>query len=115
MALSKSEEKAFQKRAGEALRRARETAGMTQAALAEAVDMDPVTISRFENGHTLPGLLRLLAMADVLNVSLALLLGSASARSHDEHEEFRLAASRLTPKERRLALALMDAIVAARG
>ena len=115
MALSKSEQKAFRKRTGESLRRAREAAGITQAALAERVDMDPVTISRFENGHTLPSLMKLLAFADALNVSVTDLLASASPRSHDEHDEFRLAASRLTLKERRLALALMDAIVAARA
>lgn len=50
---------------------------MTQEQLALALDVDPVTVSRFERGVTLPSLPTLHKMAGVFGVPLARLLDDA--------------------------------------
>lgn len=50
---------------------------MTQEQLALALDVDPVTVSRFERGVTLPSLPTLHRMADIFGISLARLLEEA--------------------------------------
>jgi transcriptional regulator with XRE-family HTH domain len=115
MALTESEESAFRKQLGEALRRARESRGITQGALAELIDVDPVTMSRFENGRLLPGLVRLLAIADALDMTVASLMSAGSTRAQDEWEEMRGAVTKLSPKDRRMAMSIIRAIVESRS
>ena len=49
--------------------------GITQEALAQAINIDPMTISRFERGITLPSLVTICELAAVFDVSMAQLLG----------------------------------------
>lgn len=107
-------EKTFRTRLGGALREARLARHLTQSQLAETLDTDPETISRFERGATLPSLLRLLAIADALHVTVASLLGAASPRQVDEWEELSRAHARLPPRDRELATAIMRTIVQTR-
>ncbi len=44
---------------------------ITQEQLSVAIDVDPMTISRFERGVTLPSLLTVRRLADVFGVSMA--------------------------------------------
>lgn len=57
---------------------------MTQEQLALALDIDPVTVSRFERGVTLPSLPTLHKMAGVFGVPLARLLDDAPLIEHRE-------------------------------
>lgn len=57
---------------------------MTQEQLALALDIDPVTVSRFERGVTLPSLPTLHRMAGVFGVPLARLFDDAPRESRDE-------------------------------
>lgn len=50
---------------------------MTQEQLALALDVDPVTVSRFERGVTLPSLPTLHRMADIFGIPLARLFEDA--------------------------------------
>lgn len=108
-------EKALRDRLGKALRAARQARKITQNQLAELVETDPETISRFERGATLPSLLRLLDLAEALHVTVASLLGAASPRAEDEWEDLRLSVAKLALKDRELAAALLKTIVATRG
>ncbi|MFT3819062.1 MAG: helix-turn-helix transcriptional regulator [Rubrivivax sp.] len=110
----KDSEYALRQRLGSALRDARLAKAMTQGQLAEAVETDPETISRFERGATLPSLARLLVLAEALDVTVASLLGSASSRPADEWEALRTAMLRLKGGDRALALTIVQAIAAAR-
>lgn len=98
-------------RLGQQLRQARLAKKLTQGALAELVTTDPETISRFERGATLPSLVRLLELAEALEVSLSFLLGAASPRGTDEIEAMQHALAALSDDDRRLAMALIQAIL----
>lgn len=52
------------------LKAARINAGMTQAAAAEAMGVSNITISNWENGHTLPNIQTARKIAEVYNVPL---------------------------------------------
>lgn len=107
----RDEEGQLRKRLGSALKAARVGRGLTQAEVAELVETDPETISRFERGVTLPSLIRLLYLAEALGVTTASLLGGASPRSVDELEEVRSTLASLSPRDRRLATSVIRAVV----
>ena len=62
---------------GEAVRAARDKAGLTQAGLAEAADISDETVSRIERGAYEPAVSTLIALADALGVSVEQLVGRA--------------------------------------
>ncbi len=110
----KDDEKELRRRLGGALRTARLAKQLTQNQLAERLDTDPETISRFERGATLPSLVRLLGLADSLGVTVGALLGSASPRATDEWAELESLFARLTTSDRYLAQAIIRTIVDSR-
>lgn len=63
---------------GRKVKIARTTLGMTQSQLAEALDVETVTISRIETGAQMPSIERLDELAKVLRVSLTSLLADTS-------------------------------------
>ena len=75
-AAMKAGEKQLREQLGRELRKARLARGLTQADVAERVDTDPETISRFERGATLPSLTRLLDLAEALHVTVGSLVGA---------------------------------------
>lgn len=108
-------EKEFRRRLGAALREARLARQLTQSQLAETLETDPETVSRFERGATLPSLVRLLGIADALGVTLGSLLSVASPRATDEWEELGRSLASLPPRDRALAAAIVKTIVLARA
>jgi len=60
---------------GRKVRKVRKAANITQEELAEKVGATPVTISRIENGHAMPGGLLLVKMARILRVSVDAICG----------------------------------------
>jgi len=113
--VTKDRESELRKRLGAELRQARLALHLTQADVAEKVNTDPETISRFERGSTLPSLTRLLDLADALGVTVASLLGAASPREADEMDELRQVLAGLKPKDRKLAAAIVRTIAEERG
>lgn len=105
------DEKELRRRLGGKLREARLARRLTQNQLAEALDTDPETISRFERGATLPSLLRLLGLAGALGVTIGSLLGAASPRPQDEWEDLRQSLEHLSQEDRKLAAALLRTLV----
>ncbi|WP_420476566.1 helix-turn-helix domain-containing protein [Noviherbaspirillum sp. ST9] len=71
MARTKRTNKELAIRVGQAIRAQRKIADMTQEALAEAIELQSETISRFENGQRTPSLEKLAEIADVLGVPIA--------------------------------------------
>jgi transcriptional regulator with XRE-family HTH domain len=53
---------------GEALRRAREAAGMTQEQVGNLCDMDPSAVSRLERGQRNPRLVTVVRLAHAIGV-----------------------------------------------
>lgn len=77
----KAPDAALSARVGANIKVARTRAGMTQGQLAEAIDVENVTLSRIETGAQLPSLDRLQVIADVLDVPLQALVADASTTS----------------------------------
>jgi transcriptional regulator with XRE-family HTH domain len=57
---------------GMAIRNQRKAAGITQAMLAEAIGLESETVSRIENGIRLPTIEKLVEIADLFQVPVAL-------------------------------------------
>lgn len=71
---------AFRKRLGSHIRAARDGAGLTQAALAAAVGVEPQSVSDWETGRTPPSCENLRAITDACNVSSSFLLSERLGR-----------------------------------
>jgi transcriptional regulator with XRE-family HTH domain len=82
MARTKQTNKKLAAQLGEALFQQRQTANMTQAALAEAVDLQTETISRIENGLRLPTIEKLVDIANVFNVPVAVFFENIDAAAN---------------------------------
>ena len=104
---------------GHRIARARRAAGWTQAVLAEAVEIESCTLSRYECGVREPPLHVLLDIARVLRIPLASLLGltdeaSPPEGSHEEpvpdDDELLAAWGRLDGRHRRLVLSVARAL-----
>ena len=101
----------FRAQLGTALWMAREACGLTQAQVAERIGAEPETISRFERGATAPSIVRLLELSEVLGVTLASLLNSASPRSVDQWESVRQTLAELPQSDQKLATSVIRAVV----
>jgi transcriptional regulator with XRE-family HTH domain len=58
----------LKKEIGRRVARARREAGLTQEGLAERLDVNLVTVSRLERGHSLPGVMSLLRICEELSL-----------------------------------------------
>jgi transcriptional regulator with XRE-family HTH domain len=81
-----------EKQLGKRVAGLRQLAGLTQAALAERVEVATETISRLERGSAVPSLGRLERIAEALGVPLADLLRLKEQPSRRDHELDRLLA-----------------------
>ena len=77
----KAPEATISARVGRNIKLARTRAGKTQGQLAEAIDVENVTLSRIETGAQLPSLDRLQRIAEELHVPLQVLVTDGSSRS----------------------------------
>lgn len=85
----------------------RHTAGMTQEQLANAIDIDPVTLSRFERGVALPSLPRLFQLAHTLGVTASILLGESDAKNFSKSDRIAALLEPLNEAEQSYALGLV--------
>ncbi|QIL71362.1 helix-turn-helix transcriptional regulator [Diaphorobacter sp. HDW4B] len=74
----------------------------TQAQLAERIEVEPETISRFERGATVPSLHTLEKLAQVLRASIGELLVESSTAPDDQATRISAWLSDLTPNDRAL-------------
>ena len=69
---------------GRTIARWRTAHDMTQEELAIALDIDPMTVSRFERGVTLPSLVTIRQLANVFGVSMAQMLEDVPSQESGE-------------------------------
>lgn len=86
--------------------------GWTQADLAEKLQVETETVSRFERGHAMPSLKRLALAAHVLDVSLADLVGGASQLAGDTAGELMEILKEVTPRQRMVLLQVVRTVAA---
>ena len=73
---------------GQAIARWRTAHCMTQEGLAIALDVDPMTVSRFERGVTLPSLLTLQKVSVVFGITMAELVEKPTKAADDKTKVF---------------------------
>lgn len=92
---------------GQRLQELRRARGLTQNKLAEALQLRPITLSRWECGRRSPSLPALARAADVLGVSLAELLDAPTSTPESEEPEIIHAWRKIPENRRDLALRLL--------
>lgn len=97
---------------GRAIAVRRQKRQLTQAELAEKIEVEQETISRFERGATLPPLGRLADIADALSCPLEDLLRSGSPRLEDKAQGVAQMLKGLTDSDRQLVSEIIEQICA---
>ena len=97
---------------GEQIALRRRERGWTQADLAEKLDVETETISRFERGHAMPSLKRLAFIAEILDTSIHDLMGASSGLTGDVGIELQDILKTVRPTQRRALLDAMRLIAA---
>ena len=100
---------------GRRFRAVREAAGLTQAAAAAALGLDPSVLSRYEHGVWFPRVAMLRKIADLYGVSADALIGHGENDEDDIWPEgvqfIRRASKDLTPEAREAIMRAMEAIL----
>lgn len=105
-------EKQLALRMGRAIAVRRQQRQLTQAELAEIIEVEQETISRFERGATLPPLGRLADIADALSCPLEDLLRSGSPRPEDKAQGMAQILKGLSDSDRQLVSEIVGQICA---
>lgn len=72
---------------GKVVRNHRKTAGITQAALAEAIGLESETVSRIENGVRLPSIEKLVEIADLFRVPVAVFFENVTTSKKQQESQ----------------------------
>ncbi|WP_153134683.1 helix-turn-helix domain-containing protein [Paraburkholderia agricolaris] len=91
-------------RVGESIAELRRAKGLTQAQLAEMIDLEQEAVSRWERGTRVPTLLRLQQLSDALECSVDQLLQRGSKRPDDQLANVANALTGLDADERALVV-----------
>ena len=102
---------ALARRLGRNIATYRHRAKLTQEELAECVDVEIATISRYENGAVLPSLVTLETLANVLHCGMADLLDEKPPDKSPEGERIEAMIEPLLLAERELVVQLIEAAV----
>lgn len=94
-------------RLGKELAKLRRKKGLTQAQLAEMVDLEPISVSRIETGAVLPSIVRLHDLAAALEVSMARLLGVADISAASQARELAALLDPLDANDRSLLIGIV--------
>lgn len=89
---------------GKTIARWRSSQGMTQEQLALALDVDPVTVSRFERGVTLPSLPTINRMAGIFGIPLARMFEEAPQEKQNHGSTLSALMSNLSSIEQEFVL-----------
>jgi len=89
----------------------RKCAKLTQEQLAEAIQVEVLTISRYETGANLPSLVTLEAVSALLRVSITDLLSEEAHPRSDEVKQCLVMLESLSPDERSTAMDVLAALV----
>ena len=100
----------------ERLKELRESRGLTQARLAELLEVSPRGYNRWETGAAAPRLDTLVKIAEILNVTLDELVGRTEAISQVEIQNPKLQAlyreiNRLSDEDQQALVILLDSLI----
>ena len=88
------------KRIGRAIAKQRAIKNLTQEQVAESLNVEQETISRFERGATLPPLLRLIDLAELFDVPLDTFVRASSGRPLDQAADIAASLNKISEEDR---------------
>ena len=104
---------AFARQIGLGLYKQRRKLGLTQANLAERLNIEPETISRFERGVALPSIMRLVNMAELLDCTVAELMGTSFPVATDQYVLLSGFFKKLSSEDRQMVIRLVQRLAGA--
>ncbi|MEE6031819.1 helix-turn-helix transcriptional regulator [Avibacterium paragallinarum] len=93
---------------GQAIAKYRQAVGLTQAQLAEILEISNDAVSRMERGKSVPNILRLLELSEIFHCEIADLLTNSSNRSMDQARQLEQLLKGLDGYERAELLNLVE-------
>lgn len=96
------------KRLGQAIAKRRKARGLTQDDFAGIVEVDSVTVSRFERGTSVPSLQRLFVIAQALDASVSELLTETSPLPGDSAPRLAAILKGLKAADQQLVMDFVD-------
>ena len=96
---------------GQAIAKYRQASGLTQAQLAEILDMSNDAVSRMERGKTTPTVLRLVELSEIFHCEVADLLTDSSNRTMDQARTLERLLNQLDYEERSDFLVLVERLI----
>lgn len=96
---------------GNAIAKYRKAAGMTQAALAERLDLSNDAVSRLERGNIALSVARLVELAEIFGCEATDLLTDSSPRVQDQAKQLTGLLEKLDEEDRRMLLGLVEQMV----
>lgn len=96
---------------GQAIAKYRQASGLTQAQLAEILDMSNDAVSRMERGKTTPTVLRLVELSEIFHCEVADLLTDGSNRPMDQARSLERLLNQLDYAERSEFLAVIERLI----
>ncbi|OWW21859.1 helix-turn-helix domain-containing protein [Noviherbaspirillum denitrificans] len=115
MAKAKRASKSTAQRIGKRIRQFRAALGLTQAQLAEQLEMDDMTISRFETGLRAPSLDQLERLSAIFNVSISHFVDENDESSLVHGRELESMLKSLTKEQQGFVIDFVRAYVAVHG
>lgn len=97
---------------GKAIAKYRQTAGLTQAQVAEILDISNDAVSRMERGGIMPTVARLIKLAEIFHCDVTDLLTESSPLPNDQAKRFALLLKDLDEDERMELMAIVERMVA---
>jgi transcriptional regulator with XRE-family HTH domain len=101
---------ALAKRLGGNIAQRRKDLGLTQAALAERLGMEPETVSRCERGATVPSVASLTHFAQVLDTTVADLLAEMPGEAYPEAQRLTALLAEVPPDARAVLVSTIEAL-----
>ena len=99
------------KNIGRAIAKNRQLAGLTQAQVAEILEISNDAVSRMERGKIMPTVARLMQMADIFGCETADLLTQSSVLAIDQSRRIQQLLAQLDEKERVELLDIIESMV----
>lgn len=97
---------------GKTIAKYRQAAGLTQAQVAEILDISNDAVSRMERGGIMPTVARLIKLAEIFQCEVSDLLTESSPLAGDQAKRFALLLKDLEEDERMELMAIVERIVA---
>ncbi len=107
----KSTDKEIAGKLGRTIAEYRQRAGLTQAQVAERLDLSNDAVSRMERGDIMPSIVRLMQFAEVFNCETTELIMPSTSSVADQSARINQLLENLTPNDRSHLISIIESLV----